>query len=104
MPANELNQQFTKIATWADARNLIKGGSTQAQLVKTMEELGELAGAVARGNKAGIVDGLGDVVVTLVILARQHNLRLEDCIESAWMEIKDRRGRLIDGIFIKEGD
>jgi hypothetical protein len=44
------------------------------------------------------------MVVVLTILAAQHDLAIEDCIEAAWHEIKDRKGVMRDGIFIKEAD
>jgi hypothetical protein len=29
---------------------------------------------------------------------------MEECLAVAYMDIKDRKGRMIDGIFVKEGD
>ena len=56
-----------QVIRWAEARRIIPHSTPQAQLLKTVEELGELAGAVVRGNKPAIEDGFGDVLVTLVI-------------------------------------
>lgn len=95
---------FHKIRNWASERNLIEGSNPQAQMLKTIEELGETAGAIARGNLAGVMDGIGDVVVCLTILASQHGLEIEDCINDAWEEIKDRKGRMENGVFIKDGE
>jgi NTP pyrophosphatase (non-canonical NTP hydrolase) len=100
MEINRLNQ----IRQWAHDRNLIMGGSKQAQMLKGMEEFGETAAAVARGNTEAVKDGIGDMVVVLTILAAQHDLAIEDCIEAAWHEIKDRKGVMRNGIFIKEAD
>ena len=49
-------------------------------------------------------DGIGDVIVTLVILAEQQGLSLEECLQAAWDEIKDRKGKTVNGTFIKEED
>ena len=49
-------------------------------------------------------DAIGDVVVTLIILAQQIGTTFEDCVMLAYDEIKDRRGKLVDGVFIKESD
>jgi len=96
--------KFDLIRQWAVDRNLVDGSNPQAQTVKLIEEIGELAAGVARGDQARIEDGVGDAVVVLTILASQTGLRIEDCIEAAWSEIKDRKGRMVDGVFIKEGD
>jgi NTP pyrophosphatase (non-canonical NTP hydrolase) len=71
-------------------------------MLKLSEEHGELAKAVGEKDTPEIIDGIGDMVVVLTILAAQHNLTIEDCIASAYNEIKDRKGRLVNGIFQKE--
>lgn len=96
--------RFNDIRRWAADRNLILGSSTDKQFLKLSEEVGEIAHGLARNNPAEIQDGIGDVVVVLTILAAQLNLSIEDCIEAAWHEIKDRKGRMIDGVFVKESD
>lgn len=98
------NTQFENIRNWAEARNLIKGSKPVNQISKLLEELGELATGVNKGKNDLIADGIGDAVVVLTILAKQCDFNIEDCIELAWNEIKDRKGRMVDGIFIKEDD
>ncbi|WP_395138391.1 hypothetical protein [Schlegelella aquatica] len=66
--------------------------------------MGELAKALNKDDLAGVIDGVGDVLVTLVILCAQKGLTVEQCLAAAYEEIKDRRGRMVDGIFIKEAD
>lgn len=95
---------FALIREWARDRNLIDGSTPQAQMLKTVEELGETAGAIARNQLDLISDGIGDTVVTLVIMAAQCGLAIEDCIANAYDEIKDRKGRMENGIFIKESE
>lgn len=92
------------IRQWAEDRNLIEGSDPKSQLLKTMSELGELADGINKGRQAEIIDGIGDVVVTLVIVAAQCGLNFESCVEAAYEEIKDRKGRMVNGVFIKEGD
>ena len=48
------------------------------------------------------MDSIGDIFVVLTILSAQKDLEIEGCIFHAWHEIKDRKGKMIDGIFIKE--
>lgn len=92
------------IREWAEARNLIEGSTPEKQFVKLVEEIGELGAGLARGNRAAMMDGIGDAVVVLTILAAQIGMDIEDCIAAAYHEIKDRKGRMVDGVFIKEGD
>ena len=47
-------------------------------------------------------DAIGDIMVTLVIQARFWNLNLVECVEAAWQEIKDRKGQMIAGQFVKD--
>lgn len=92
------------IREWAEARNLIEGSTPEKQFVKLVEEIGELGAGLARGNRPAMMDGIGDAVVVLTILAAQIGMDIEDCIAAAYHEIKDRKGRMVDGVFIKEGD
>ena len=97
---------FENIKQWAHDRNLIKGATPQAQMLKMTEEVGELAHAIARkGNGMqlnNIKDAIGDCTVVLTILAAQCNLDYLDCVDGAYNEIKDRKGKMIDGVFVKE--
>lgn len=93
---------FEKIRQWAADRNLIEGSNPQAQITKTVEEMGELARGIARSDMEKIEDGLGDTVVTLTIIAAQYGLKIEDCIASAYSVIATRTGRMENGVFIKD--
>lgn len=97
-------QELINIRGWAHARNLIVGSTPEKQMVKLMEEVGELAAGVARNNGAKIMDGIGDAVVVLTILAEMHGVTIESCIQMAYDEIKDRKGKMINGVFVKEAD
>lgn len=92
------------ILGWAEDRNLIDGSDPKSQLLKTMSELGELADGVNKQRLHEIKDGIGDVYVTLTIIAAQCGLDMPECIEQAYNDIKDRKGKMVDGVFIKEGD
>ena len=73
-----------------------------AQVLKLMEEVGELAKAVAYHDAQGLMDGIGDCAVVLIILAAQKGLTFEECLDHAWDEIKGRTGKLEDGLFKKD--
>jgi len=160
-------KRYADIRQWAEDRNLIEGSNPKSQFLKTLSEFGELADGVNKNRIAEIKDGVGDVKVTLVIIAKQLGFNLEDqplypivlpevvtkntlmllataalggfaeslladapdvdiltdidrhfldaiavqfgltpeeCIDHAWDEIKDRKGVMRNGVFIKEGD
>ena len=92
-----------KIKQWVIDRNL-QTADPRVQMCKTMEELGELASSINKGNKEGQMDGIGDTVVTLICLAEQLGLDFNECIDFAYNEIKDRKGKVVNRIFIKESD
>ncbi len=94
--------QFGLIRNWATERNLIEGASPEKQMLKMVEELGELSKAIGKQDMPEIIDGLGDCIVVLTILAAQHGLKIEYCIASAYNEIKDRKGRMVNGLFQKD--
>ncbi len=97
-------QEFINIRGWAHARNLIVGSTPEKQTVKLLEEVGELAAGVARNDGAKIMDGIGDAVVVLTILAEMYGVTIESCIQMAYDEIKDRKGKMINGVFVKNAD
>lgn len=91
------------IKEWAKDRELDKA-SPDKQFLKVIEEVGEIAEGMAKNRPEQIKDSIGDTYVTLVILAMQHGLNIEDCIKAAYEEIKDRKGETVDGVFNKEDD
>jgi phosphoribosyl-ATP pyrophosphohydrolase len=98
-----MQELINKVESWARDRQIIPNSTPQAQLMKTMSELGELADATLKNDRAGVVDGIGDVLVTLVIYAALQGVTLDDCLASAYGEIKDRKGTLTpEGVFVKE--
>lgn len=91
------------IIKWAEDRGIYDHSTPQAQALKAVSEIGEVADAVIKGDRDGLKDGIGDVVVCLINLAHMEGLDLEQCLEAAWEEIKDRRGKMVPGgAFVKE--
>jgi NTP pyrophosphatase (non-canonical NTP hydrolase) len=97
-----LKSQFAPIRDWATQRGLYEKGDIKTQTIKLGEEFGELSQAVLSDKKADIKDAIGDMVVVLTNLAHFKGLRIEDCINSAFNEIKDRKGKMNNGTFVKE--
>ena len=91
------------IQNWVSDRNL-ETQDPRFQMCKTMEELGELANAINKGSRIGAMDGIGDVVVTLICISMQLGVDFNECLKMAYDEIKDRRGKMIDGVFVKDED
>ena len=92
-----------QVEQWSFDKGLDKADPSK-QMLKVVEELGEVAGAMARGKRDELIDGIGDVIVTVIILAQQHGLRIDDCLQVAYDEIKGRTGKMVDGVFIKSED
>ena len=114
-----------EVIEWANKKDLIENGNSYAQYAKFMEEANEILVAMNKRRGCSIPvegtpftervmsekcvkglfelqDALGDTLVTLIILAAQYGLELEDCLEYAYNEIKDRTGKTVGGTFIKD--
>jgi NTP pyrophosphatase (non-canonical NTP hydrolase) len=92
---------YKLIRAWAKERGIYEKGDSKTQYVKLMEEAGELAKALLTNNKLEIKDAIGDMVVVLTNLAKLENMKIEDCIFSAYTEIANRKGSMQNGTFVK---
>lgn len=92
---------FDDIRKWARERGIYDSGDQKTQYIKLQEEAGELAKAILDKDKPEIEDAIGDMVVVLTNLAELSKLRIEDCIDSAYNEISNRKGKMINGTFVK---
>tara|TARA_R110002012_G_scaffold320868_2_gene546279 strand:- start:2 stop:298 length:297 start_codon:yes stop_codon:yes gene_type:complete len=97
-----MKQLEKKVIRWAEERNLIKGSNPESQMMKLIEEVGELASDISK--RRDVKDSIGDSLVVLTLIARQFGTDLEECYNLAYNEIKDRKGRMINGTFVKEED
>lgn len=99
-----LSTEFSPIREWAEAKGIIGpngSGDPKTQTVKLMEEAGELAKAVLKKDTEEIKDAIGDIAVVLTSVAHFHGLTIEECINSAYQVIKNRKGGMQDGNFVK---
>ena len=94
--------QFELIREWAKDKGIYEQGDVKTQLIKLYEESGELSQAILKNDKDGIIDAIGDSVVVLTNLAKLAGVRIEDCISTAYDEISNRTGRMINGTFVKD--
>ena len=96
----EINNQ---IRDWAKERGLDTADPFK-QALKLIEEVGELAEGLVKGNKKQIIDSIGDVYVVLTIFSLQLGYDIEYCIEQAYKEIANRKGEMVNGVFVKDED
>ena len=94
--------RFQKIRDWAKERGLYDKGDTKTQFCKLMEEAGELGRAILKDDKEEFVDAIGDMIVVLTNLAHLGGFSIEHCIDSAYDEIKNRKGNMKNGTFVKD--
>ena len=90
------------IGQWHRDRNLIDGANDKDQFCKLIQEAGELSDNICKGKD--IKDDIGDMIVVLINIMVRNNITMTECMQVAYDDIKDRRGKMIDGIFVKEGD
>lgn len=98
----KLLNEFEPIRNWAKQRGLYEKGDTKTQCLKLQEEVGELSRALLKQDQKEVVDAIGDIVVVLTNLSELAETRIEDCINSAYNVIKNRKGEMKNGTFIKQ--
>ncbi len=97
--SNDLYTLIDKVIGWHYDRNLIEGSTDKDQTLKLLQELGELSDSVCKGQD--IKDDIGDMLVVMINIAERNGLVLAECLKEAWDDIKHRKGRMQDGVFIK---
>jgi NTP pyrophosphatase (non-canonical NTP hydrolase) len=106
-----MEKLVANVEQWAEERGILAEATPLDQFDKTMEEVGELeedlelqqsGDDIKKNLKGSIKDDIGDITVTLIIQAKMQGLSFTDCLAYAWNEIKDRRGEMRGGQFVKE--
>lgn len=105
---NTFSDLITKINHWADERNL-KHVDPKIQWMRVTEEAGEIRDVLLKPTKftepqAALKDAIGDTLVTIIVLAHQLDLDVTECLSIAYEEIKNRKGKMVNGTFVKEED
>jgi len=97
-------KEFKKnVQNWSLDRGIYQYSTARAQLLKAVAEFGELCDAEAKNDQNGKVDGVGDLLVTLVNYCAMAHIDIDAAMDVAWKEIKDRKGRMIaGGVFVKD--
>lgn len=100
---NTFNIIELDVVRWGEARGIVQNSTSAAQVKKTQEEVQELVDAIAANDKAGIIDAIGDVMVTLTMIAAIEDVPLVACYQAAYNQIKNRKGYLdANGLWIKD--
>jgi len=102
LPTLNVSLPFEQIREWAKAKGIYAKGDPKTQTLKLGEEFGELSKAILNNDRPEIIDAIGDCVVVLVSIAKLNGLNIEDCIESAYNVIANRKGKMENGTFVKE--
>lgn len=90
------------VEAWAQEKGILDNATPARQADKTMEEVQELQSAVHKNDREGIIDGIGDIMVTLIIQAKMQGVTIEECLEHAYNIISTRTGKIVDGQFVKD--
>ena len=108
-PAKDgIAELIDKVNEWADKRSL-KQADPKIQWMRITEEVGEIRDVLLKPAKftepqAALKDAIGDTLVTIIVLAHQLDLDVTECLGIAYDEIKNRKGKMINGTFVKEDD
>jgi hypothetical protein len=97
---SSLEQLEMRVVLWHRDRNLIAGSTDAAQHTKLVEEVKELETNILLSQP--VIDDIGDCLVVLINIAERNGLSLFDCLSHAYEDIKDRKGTMVDGVFVKE--
>lgn len=105
---NTFSNLITAINHWADERNL-KQADPKIQWMRITEEVGEIRDVLLKPTKftepqAALKDAIGDTLVTIIVLAHQLDLDVTECLSIAYDEIKNRKGKMVNGTFVKKED
>ena len=105
---NTFLELIAKVNNWADEHNL-KKADPKIQWMRITEEVGEIRDVLLKPTKftepqAALKDAIGDTLVTIIVLAHQLDLDVTECLSIAYKEIKNRKGKMVNGTFVKEED
>lgn len=94
----------SEVDRWARERGLDRPSNSSNQIIKLMEEVGELSAAYNKGQQNKLIDSIGDIQIVLIILCMQLGLGYQMSLDEAYKQIKYRKGKMINGSFVKNED
>ena len=103
MSHTSFNEIQMRVIRWSESRKIIPNSTPEAQMLKMVSEIGELADAINKGNMDDIQDAVGDTLVCLINVCALLDIDPVDCLQVAHDQIKHRKGTLLpNGVFVKE--
>lgn len=109
-----------KVLEWADSHDLLHEENAEKQFMKFIEEVFEFKtefdffklfynqefkdNQICLDLERKLKLEMGDIIVTLVVLCEDLGIDPMECLEMAYDKIKDRKGKTMDGVFIKAED
>ena len=91
-----------EIIIWGTKKGIVTGSTQMTQAIKTLEEVAELFEAINKGDREAQIDAYGDIVVTLLMGCAIADFNLVECMEHAYNVISKRKGKMVDGMFVKD--
>lgn len=98
-----MKQNIERIKKWSYDVGIYEHSTVQAQALKAVSEMGEVADAVIKHDLTALEDGIGDVIVCLVNVAYMSGINIEDAFAKVTDEVTARRGKMVaGGAFVKD--
>ena len=91
------------IKKWAIENKLDKEEENEL-LTFLLPSLCKLLNNTYSKTKEEIGGAIGGVFVALTTLSLKHGIDINGCIKAAYEKIKNRKGKLVNGLFVEEGD
>lgn len=99
---DEMPSIYEKIRMWSRTRGLYSNGNPQTQALKLITEIGELFEGILKNDDFEIIDAIADIAIVLTNLADIIGLKIEECLPVGYDEINSRKGKMINGSFVKQ--
>jgi NTP pyrophosphatase (non-canonical NTP hydrolase) len=99
---SDLHGLITKVVGWGYNNGIMNNTDPSRQYIKCVSEVGELGDEILKGNEEKAKMELGDVLVTLCMVAEKLDTTLEECLSLAYEKISKRTGKTVNGVFIKD--
>jgi len=99
-----INSLENQVLIWAKNKGILEANDPAAQLTKFNEEAEEFTEACDDGDFDEIQKEGGDVLVTMIINLHMRGSSMEAALQQAYDKISKRKGAMVNGAFVKEGD
>jgi len=88
---------------WAHEKGIYTHSSPLGQYNgKLLEEVDELHQGILKDDREEVMDAIGDIQVVLKNIATFYGLTNTECFAHAYGVISSRKGRMVDGVFVKD--